>query len=959
MDFGFNITVFDLLINNLDLTDIKATFTPDPQKVEKGIIVNVVLSAEAKGDVHVNQTEGGDFINLAGKFDAIASKTAIQLGLEFVKGPDGLIETVDAIADTCNVQIGSLTADITIPTEEWLQWLVDLLKDPIIDLLKDYIGPMVCKSAPAAIGDAMTKVFNMTNTVIRPFLNETSPILIPVGSNMYDLRKSPIINAVRFLSSKLIGINGPLNLNVLMNKFSNNTGFISIRQLIQQFGVSMPFKFSVPIQSLNASINLSLNELNFSGMNTWNEFNFIDPIDAYTLDTHTGMEELGINLSFTINVSADGSIISTGETFLSEAGDLDMILHNNSMNMRLQVASPVGAGVNYTNTQCTDINCLKNLLSTEGTGSTYLKFITSIESINLIASKQDMEVKIREFINNIVKLFVENYREIIPPFLNSYINTYVLQIVNEKLNQLLINENDCPYLPDPPYNEFVAWTTLLAVGVGAGLVFIMLIIVLIVQKCRKNETNLNSSLMTSINEDGMYTNETTDIKSSSNTYSLIMSPKLSIFVRILMPFLICMNIALFVSSNTGIGASVFIKFAVGSKIVSLPSMFDFGLINSIVDMWKAKAYALSILVAVMSCAWPYLKLLLMLLIWILPTKILSKKRRESFLKLLDALGKWSLLDSYVMILMLVAFNMKLKIPEVEDDINGDFTIFLWVYPAYGFVTLMIGTLFSLLLSHIILAIDRYVDDSMEDIDTDEEKVTLFKLCKSGFLRWFTTIMLFGVFFAIIAGIYFKSFSFNFVGLLGWAMSLIPIANYNEYSVLNLAIDLPEAAEYPNSFGLRFTQVLYLIVTIVMPMIHILTMIILWLTPLKRKIQKGLYKTCEVMYAWSCLDVFVIAVLAAVLEISQFAQFMVGDKCDMIDPIVQQYFSQEEYVKGHETCFQVITVLLKGAYIMVGAAVMHDLTTIVVNIVARRSLEGKKEDEMENDKTSQKGIEYNA
>ena len=93
-----------------------------------------------------------------------------------------------------------------------------------------------------------------------------------------------------------------------------------------------------------------------------------------------------------------------------------------------------------------------------------------------------------------------------------------------------------------------------------------------------------------------------------------------------------------------------------------------------------------------------------------------------------------------------------------------------------------------------------------------------------------------------------------------------------------------------------------------------------------------------MYAWSCLDVFVISIVAAVLEISQFAQFMVGNKCDLIDPIVREYFKDEPYIKNHEKCFQVITVLLKGSYMLIAAAIVHDFCTIVVNIVARKTLE---------------------
>ena len=64
-------------------------------------------------------------------------------------------------------------------------------------------------------------------------------------------------------------------------------------------------------------------------------------------------------------------------------------------------------------------------------------------------------------------------------------------------------------------------------------------------------------------------------------------------------------------------------------------------------------YVLSILVAVLSGAWPYLKLLVMLLAWLLPPSVLSPARRESMLLAIDALGKWSLFDTFIMILFQV------------------------------------------------------------------------------------------------------------------------------------------------------------------------------------------------------------------------------------------------------------------------------------------------------------------
>ena len=63
--------------------------------------------------------------------------------------------------------------------------------------------------------------------------------------------------------------------------------------------------------------------------------------------------------------------------------------------------------------------------------------------------------------------------------------------------------------------------------------------------------------------------------------------------------------------------------------------------NSVKDMWDAGVYPLSLLIAVFSGAWPYIKLLAMLICWITPEIKLSYKWRERFLVVLDTMGKWS------------------------------------------------------------------------------------------------------------------------------------------------------------------------------------------------------------------------------------------------------------------------------------------------------------------------------
>jgi uncharacterized paraquat-inducible protein A len=113
-------------------------------------------------------------------------------------------------------------------------------------------------------------------------------------------------------------------------------------------------------------------------------------------------------------------------------------------------------------------------------------------------------------------------------------------------------------------------------------------------------------------------------------------------------------------------------------------------------MWHAKAYTLAILVAVFSGVWPYTKLILMLCVWFLDGKKLSFRARERLLVVLDTLGKWSLLDAYMIVMFIVAFHIQIRLFDEAVRVNVIVNILS------GFYVFLIATLLSLVCTHIII-----------------------------------------------------------------------------------------------------------------------------------------------------------------------------------------------------------------------------------------------------------------
>ena len=72
-------------------------------------------------------------------------------------------------------------------------------------------------------------------------------------------------------------------------------------------------------------------------------------------------------------------------------------------------------------------------------------------------------------------------------------------------------------------------------------------------------------------------------------------------------------------------------------------------------------------------------------------------------------------------------------------------------------------------------------------------------------------------------------------------------------------------------------------------------------------QKQLFTLAEILNAWTALDVFCISIAAALLELQQFAQFIVGDSCDALNVKLAEYLDENE-LDGEAKCFDVVAKL---------------------------------------------------
>ena len=939
-----NLTIYNISLENL--------ITTRKKYIENKVGVELTLYKSAlniKGKYILREDNPKDFL-------AKISSLTVKLPFYLVKNESGLVTEVDTSGFTIDIENAQI--ELELDTSEMMRNLVVGILKAVLELIKTNV---IEKNIIQTLNTKLSEMFQNVNDII---LNGVYPEELNITieeSERADLRYSPIMGSLAYLLTNLTGINGKLSLNNLVNIFTYDTGIVRLKDLYEK---EIHFEFNLTDENNTSSGNFefTLDDLNISGLNTWKEFSALEPYDPLQLFTHTNLGNLTINVSFSLRVKLDNdSNLVNEEAILFEKAQLRTNLQNNKLNAMIQFPFNNKRSKEYTNQECLNLDCVIDLVDSNGTGITALSLNETFHYLTLeIKGGEDLEEDLSDAVEKLADLFISGFNNEIGLLINGLLNTSVINFANKKLNEFLYPKN-CPGIPEPDDSQVDATITSISViSAGAAFLALMFCPYILGRACKKdnkaNQENLieqeNIAELKDVKNvpvDAKYCFDNIKIqwikelgRIDPEGASLFLNPRVPIFFRIFIPMAILFSIALFISSNSGTGASVYIVFNLGRRIKA-PSLFDFSLVNSVHDMWLAGSEVLSTVVAVFSGVWPYLKLVLMLISFMLPTSILSHKRREKILLILDATGKFSILDSYVMIMMMVAFHFHVEVPLSDQSQAKEGSIVdIFCLAAYGFITLIIGTLISLFLSHVITHLHRHLDEHPDQNKGEkaENYKSIMSFAKNKCIsdtpfRIFISSMIFVTLGLVIIGSVTKCFSFYFHGLAGYALNLLDYPDHRDFSIIKLGLDVRDVYENPDAPEIIFTQFIYFFTILAIPITFLVILIILWFVPMSRRAQKFLYSIAEILNAWSCIDVFVIALLAGVLQIAQFAKFMVGDKCDSIDPIIHNYFSKT--LNGHDSCFEVQTYLLEGSWLFFAAAITFFIASFVILKVCRNAL----------------------
>ena len=442
-------------------------------------------------------------------------------------------------------------------------------------------------------------------------------------------------------------------------------------------------------------------------------------------------------------------------------------------------------------------------------------------------------------------------------------------------------------------------------GVCASVICIFFLLVVSVRRIRQKRHK--QWIQTLSKEDVIQIHKTQTIekkreeKLNSSTTCMILSPVIPIFIRYAMPIVLLGNVGFFLSGHLSLGASVNIKANIAGDIINIEKFFEFSMARSTLDMWNAGAKTLAILIGLFSGAWPYTKQLITLFLWVAPPKLVSVSRRESIFLWLDRLAKWSIVDIFVLLMSVAAFNISVNSPENVPFLPPKlYSLKLMVVPLWGMYANMTAQLLSQISSHMIIHYHRIIvaealgdgycggrigiknRDESKFVDTvfvDNESLPtsmtcehnqnhIGALCNHRFDRdgikkgislhvrsWVNyAIVVLAVVFIIlvICGCAIPSFSLEVLGIIGLVVESgqdfkQAITRYSVFNIVELLSSQSKDLEtVADTIGLGSLSFILILSVLIVPILQVVLYLARWFRPLTRGSQIRVFVTLEVL-----------------------------------------------------------------------------------------------------------------
>jgi len=299
------------------------------------------------------------------------------------------------------------------------------------------------------------------------------------------------------------------------------------------------------------------------------------------------------------------------------------------------------------------------------------------------------------------------------------------------------------------------------------------------------------------------------------------------------------------------------------EVYETTTILNVSVVSSVGKLWEAESYPLAIFIAITSIGWPYIKLGLATMAWVTPYA--NPRRREFFIEIIDALGKWSFVDIMVLVEIMVAFRSSLLLAP-------GLTVDIVIVAQWGFYGFVVATMLSLASTHVILHYHRKVHYHQSTDTTTSGKAGIKELGKLS--NGFIIVALASIFVSMalfIAGVIVESFE---VTSTRGATSVT-----TAYSIASIGTSIPGAYIDPDHAGTRFIQFMWFFLGVATPLLCSALFFALYAIPsLSKSTMEVIFASAEITFAWSCAEVLFISTVFAVKQMPVFGDGLVQSNC---------------------------------------------------------------------------------
>ena len=180
--------------------------------------------------------------------------------------------------------------------------------------------------------------------------------------------------------------------------------------------------------------------------------------------------------------------------------------------------------------------------------------------------------------------------------------------------------------------------------------------------------------------------------------SIASTPTLPLWSKVVFYALVLVTTGFFLQANLSVGATINLDFTIEGEFVELPSIYDFSILTSTIEMLKAGVYLLGFILLGFSVVWPYLKLIILGTVFALSASQLRPKSRAAIMEWIDALGKWSMFDVFALCACMVIFYVQIESPATYVTPVGWYGFTLSMTPIWGMYANLIAQIMSQCLS---------------------------------------------------------------------------------------------------------------------------------------------------------------------------------------------------------------------------------------------------------------------